>query len=126
MLAAAVSQRWPAELAWDFRHYLGLDSREIGKGIDPHYAGDLISMLPAGSRVAAKLDPAAEWTEHEYRLAQIEYDLRGIAWIVGGGKKSRKPKPPALPAERARVKGKIKATDMDSIAEALGLEVEDG
>lgn len=126
MLAAAVSQRWPAELAWDFRHYLGLDSREIGEGIDAAYAGDLISMLPAGSRVAAKLDPASEWNEHEYRLAQIEFDLRGIAWLVSGGKKSKRPKPPVLPAERARVKDKIRATDMDAVAEALGLGVEIG
>lgn len=45
-------------------------------------------------------NPDAEWSQTDWLLYAIEYELRGLLWGMGGGK-GEKPKPRPTPGEMA-------------------------
>ena len=72
------------------------------------------------------IDPAFEWSDSDYLLSQIEYDLRMLAWSLSGGKKSKSPKPrpiesPTERAKRARNSAPPSEEEMRAVADALGI-----
>lgn len=90
------------------------------------HAAALARCLPAGSAVMRAIDPALEWADSDYILAQIEHDVRMLAWALSGGKKSKAPKPrpiesPTERAKRARNSAPPSEDEMRAVADALGI-----
>lgn len=63
-------------------------------------AAVLFSQLPSDSRVIRFDFPDAEWNVEAQFLRLIEYDIRCLAYSLGG-QKGAKPKMVELPSERA-------------------------
>ena len=94
-----------AELVADFRQYyaldLPLDSDELK---DFNRLALLHSQLPPSSRIMRKHAPALEWSNTDYLLWQIEFNIRSLQWslIDKKGRQGQKaPKPLTTPQEHA-------------------------
>lgn len=130
MTLAKLLYEHPSELRADFQQYYGLNIDGMGVDYSVSHAADLAAMLPHDSRSFVAERPDLEWTNTEWLLWSIEYSLRVLRWqpTKDGQADRNRPKPLPTPADRARIQAKVDATDMDYIAEQLGLNLggEDG
>lgn len=128
MMLAGMLHRHPCELRADFQRFYGLNLDDIGTAYSYLHAADLTACLPRESSTVRAESPALEWTDSEYLLWSIEYSLRILRWqnTKDGQKGSNKPKPIPTPAEVAKVREKVEATDLSHIAEVLGIEFNEG
>lgn len=124
MTLATVEDRYPDELRADFQQYYGLDIDGMGAGFSHAHAASLVKMLPRGSRVGRALNPDSEWDDATYILAQIEYDLRVLAWqnTKDGQKGRNRPKPNETPHDIAAKRERAKGFDKEYIDKVLGKE----
>lgn len=74
------------------QEYYGLNLDDMGEAYTPWHAGSLLMQLPVGARLRGTGPARPEWSLSERMLSLIEYDLRAIAWSLGGGK-GAKPQP---------------------------------
>ena len=120
-----------AEVVADFRQYYALDLplediSEIDDLADFKRLSVLYSALPETSRSMRKNAPACEWTQTDYLLWAIEFNLRMIQWGMLD-KKARQgqqpPKPMQTPAERAEKHEKARRAEESKarINEILGI-----
>jgi hypothetical protein len=118
---AIAAKEHHAELTADFQRFYGLNFDDVGRGIDPARAVELVEMLPAGSRYGAAVNPESEWSDAEYLAASMEYSLRVLAWqqTKDGAKGRNQPKRVKLPGEES-TEDKVEGTDIDGIDAALG------
>ena len=125
-MGAAVARNRP-ELRADLQRFYNIDDYEgAARARGATFVADLVACLPYGSALRRAVDPAQDWTVAEHMLALIEYDLRRLAWSLGGGKGS-KPKPIKTPDRSARERRAIGKTDiaaMRRVAEALNVTKE--
>ena len=106
------------ELRADFRRFYMLDFDRMGEDFGVLYAADLAAHLPRDSALKLAIDPDNAWGEAELILAQIEMDIRGMAY----GGKGPKPKPMKTPAQRRpRTVKPAEAREMARVADALGI-----
>lgn len=70
------------------------------------------------------VDPHLGWTQQEHLLSLIEYDLRVIAWqrSKDGAENRNKPKPPLSPGHVEKTFS-VTYEEMESVAEALGIDL---
>lgn len=124
MALAAIEAQCPDKLRADFQQYYGLDLDGMGAAYSYPHAAALATQLPAESRVMRELDAELEWTQQDYFLAQIEYDLRILIWqnSKDGQRNRNKPKPPKLPAEIRAESRRGENFDRDLIDKMLGGE----
>ena len=120
----------PGELRADFQRYYQLNLDGVGEQYTFAHAACLACNLPSDSATLKAMYPRNGWTQTEYLLHAIEYDLRVLIWqnSKDGAKGKNKPKPLSTPEELAKVRRKATGTDFDFIAKSLGLEgrFEDG
>ena len=118
----------PTELRSDFQRFYGLNLDGMGTDYTVEHASCLAATLPSDSAVMRAVNPRNGWTITEYLLHAIEFDLRVLAWMNSkdGAKGKNRPKPLPTPEDEARVRGKIEATDLKMIADALGIKGVDG
>lgn len=116
----------PGELYADFRQFYGADFDKLRGEIGEIRTADLAAQLPRESRSYRALRPELEWTDRDYILWSIEFSLRVIRWqrTKNGQSGRNAPKPLPTPKDYARVSGKAAATDMNYIAEQLGIELD--
>ena len=116
----------PSELYADFRQYYGVDFDKLRGEIGELRTADLAAQLPIESRSFRVLKPELAWTLHDWLMWSIEYSLRVLIWhnTEDGRKGRKKPKPLPNPIDRARITEKIEATDMQAIADALGIDLD--
>ena len=87
----------------DFQQFYG-----VALPIDEDYLEEmprfaiLWQQLPTSSRLAKVHSKELEWSNEEYFLWLIEYNLRVLIWSLTGGKGSKQPKPLETPGERER------------------------
>lgn len=88
------------------------------------HAACLCDQLPKESRVARAQSPELEWGDSDYLLSRIEEGIRTLVWQqTKDGQKGRNvPKPNPTPADRARIKRKLDATDVDFVNQILGIK----
>ena len=124
LLARLLNER-PGELRADFQRYYGLNIDGMGVDYTMIHAADLAAHLPMESATMRAEAPELEWTMAEYLLASIEYSLRVLRWqnTEDGQKGVRHPRPIDTPADFARIARKAEATDMEYIAEKLGIRL---
>lgn len=70
------------------------------------------------------LNPQLEWSTTDYLLWLIEYDLRVLAWGLGGGKRQNKPKPLDTPEAAKKPARPVTKAEMHRVADALGIPEE--
>ena len=120
----------PGELRADFQRYYQLNLDGMGEQYTFAHAACLACNLPSDSATLKAMYPRNGWTQTEYLLHAIEYDLRVLSWQLGAGGKGRnkKPKPLPTPEEQAKVRRKATGTDFDFLIKSLGIEgrFEDG
>lgn len=123
MLVEAES-KYADELRADFQQYYRLNIDDMGNGYTYQHAAVLVSQLPIGSRVLSKMDPRASWTQSDYLLSLIEYDLRVLAWqkTKDAEHGRNKPKPPLEP-KREQEPYKVTRSQMEKVAKALNIEI---
>ena len=123
-LARLLNER-PGELRADFQRFYGLNLDGMGVDYSMLHAADLAAHLPAESATIRAEAPELEWTTAEYMLASIEFSLRVLRWqnTEDGQKGIKKPRPIDTPADFARIVRKAEATDMEYIAEQLGIGI---
>ena len=128
MMLAGMLKRHPCELRADFQRYYGLNLDDLGTAYTYRHAADLAACLPRESSTIRAESPALEWTEQEYMLWSIEYSLRVLRWqnTEDGRKGRNKPEKIPTPMEIAKVREKVEATDMQHIADVLGIELNEG
>lgn len=87
------------------------------------HAGVLAAQLPRGSRIARRLQPAAEWTSDTYLLHSIEYSLRVLVWMKTKDAEHgrNKPKPVPLPGEKKSPEQVDRAAE--HVRRKLGLDI---
>lgn len=98
----------------------------MGASYSVYHAACLAANMPPDASLYVDLDPSLAWGSTDYLLAQIEHDLRMLAWMLAGGSKSKSPKPKPIenPAERAkRTRNSSAPTkeEMNAVADALGI-----
>ena len=127
-MLAGLLARHPDELRADFQRYYALDLDGLGVAYTMHHAAALARCLPRDSATWRAERPELEWGPAEYLLASIDYTLRILAWqnTENGHKGVNAPKRPMTPMDYARVARKAEETDMEWIAEQLGLDARDG
>lgn len=76
---------YPQELRADFQQFFGLDIEEIGKSYSLVHACELAAMLPEGSRVLRKIEPALSWDIKDHLLTRLINDFELFMWALGGG-----------------------------------------
>lgn len=88
----------------DLQQYYGLNVDGMGVDYTCSHAAALVEMLPIDSRVARSEHSSLEWSNSEYLLAAIEYDLRVLAWQQTDDARHRRnfPKPIETPLDRER------------------------
>lgn len=118
------ADKHPDELRADFQQYYGLNLDDMGNGYSYAHAAVLVAQLPIGSRLLSKMDPRASWTQSEYLLSLIEYDLRVLAWqrTRDAERGQNKPKPPLEP-QREQEPYKVTHAQMERVAKALNIEI---
>lgn len=88
-------------------------------------AAVLWEQLPADSRTARIQAPELAWSQADYLLWQIEFQLRGLAYALTYDKRHPRPKPVPLmtPGQRAEARRKRDAAlaARDEIDEVLGM-----
>ena len=124
-MLAELQSKHSSELSADFQQYYGLDIGGIGDDFGYLHAADLAAQLPRESRSFRAINPELEWTTTEYMLWSIEYSLRVLRWqnTEDGHKNRNKPEPLPTPKDYARVRERTEATDMEYIAQALGIDL---
>lgn len=124
MALATVEAEHPDELRADFQQVYGLNLDGMGIGYSHAHAAALMSQLPATSRVARALDPAAEWDDATYLLSAIEYDLRVLIWqkTKDAQRNRNRPKPNDTPKDIAVKRERAKGFDRKYIDSILGRE----
>lgn len=107
----------------DLQRFYGLNLDRMGSEFSAYHAACCLANVPKGSALAAAIDPANEWDESGYLLAQIEFDIRSLTWALAGGKKSKSPKPKRIetPSDRRKSRTEYTRDDIDAIADALGI-----
>ena len=106
------------ELRADFRRFYMLDFDRMGEDFGVLYAADLAAHLPRESALKLAVDPDCAWGEAEMILAQIEMDIRSMAYSGKGPK----PKPMRAPSQRRpRQARPADAREMARVADALGI-----
>lgn len=105
------------------QQYYGLDVDGMGESFTHLHAAALCAQLPTSSRVARAQNPELEWSSAEYMLSAI---CDGVTWLVWSRTKDaekglNKPDRNPTPADRARIKRKLDATDRSFVNRALGL-----
>lgn len=97
----------------------------MGRTYSLAHAAALASQLPEDARLHAALDPERKWDARMWLLWSIEFSLRVLRWqrTEDGEKGLNKPKPVPDPVSSARMQSRLEATDMESIAQIIGLEV---
>lgn len=110
-----------AELRADFQRFYGLNLDDMGRSYSVHHAACIAAHMPQGSALYASIDPSSEWTASDHLLSLIEYDIRSLAWGLSGGRKSKSPKPKRIEPPSASRKTDYSRSDMDEIADALGI-----
>lgn len=120
MALGAVLRQYPNELRADFQRFYGLNLSDMGKTYSFMHAAVLAEQLPVESNLSHAIAPETLWSETDYLLHQIEFDLRTLIWAECGGQRQNKPKPLSTPADSARIK-RMKAVDPVKIADALGI-----
>ena len=115
----------PSELYADFRQYYGADFDKLRGEIGEIRTADLAAQLPSDSRTFVAINPELAWTERDYMLWSIEYSLRVLRWqnTKDGQSGRNQPRPMPTPQEFARVRNAIESTDMEYIAEQLGIDL---
>lgn len=113
----------PGELRADFQRFYGLNLDGMGCEYSVSHAACLACHLPSDSATLQAVYPQNGWTQTEYLLHAIEYDLRVLIWqnSKDGTKGKNKPKPLQTPEERERIRQKANNTNMQFIAKSLGL-----
>lgn len=116
--------KYADELRADFQQFYGLNLDHMGNGYSHAHAAVLVSQLPIGSRVLSKMDPRASWSQTEYLLSLIEYDLRVLAWqkTKDAEHGRNKPKPPISPEKRDEPL-KVTRAQMERVAKALNIDI---
>lgn len=122
MLAGLLADH-PSELRADFQHYYGLNLDGMGTDYTFAHAAALAANLPPES---ATLRAQDVWSERDWMLWSIEFNLRALRWELRGNENVPKPQPLMTPEDRKRVRDKMAATDMQRIAERLGINLEGG
>ena len=114
---------YPDELRADLQRFYGLDIDRMGCDYSVAHAAACAANMPRDSACVRAVSPVAAWSDETYLLAQIEYDLRVLAWqnSKDGAKNRNKPKRMQTPADVERIKQKAENTDFRAIAEALNL-----
>lgn len=86
--------------------------------------------LPRESRAVARRSPDARWSDAEWMLWALEYDVRSLAWRLSeDGRKGRNmPRPLDTPGQvaDARRKAERALSSRDEIDRMLGMEVAHG
>lgn len=115
----------PCELYADFRQYYGADLDELRGEIGEIRTADLAAQLPSDSRTFRAINPELEWTARDYMLWSIEYSLRILRWqpTKDGRAGRNQPRPMPTPQEFARVRKAMDSTNMEYIAEQLGIDL---
>lgn len=90
----------------------------MGESFGVSHAAVLCAQLPRGSRVRTANDPSERWTEGEYILSLIEFDIQCIALR---GAKHAKPRMMRTPRDDARLERARRSVDKDELAEKLGI-----
>lgn len=57
--------------------------------------------MPYGSALGRAVDPSQEWTQTDYLLHAIEFDLRVVSWQLAGNRNAKRPRPLDTPATRS-------------------------
>ncbi len=127
MLAGLLADH-PSELKADFQRYYGLNLDGMGSDYTFAHAADLAANLPRESCVMRAKDPTLIWGDVEYMLRSIEFSLRVLRWqnTEDGHAGRNKPQPLPTPEDMERVRDKMAQTDMQRIAERLGIDLEGG
>lgn len=104
------------------QQFYGLNMDGMGDEYSHLHAAALCSQLPASSRVAAAQAPELSWSSAEYLLSSIS---DGINWLVWSRTKDaekgrNRPERNPTPADRARIKRRLDATDRDFVDRVLG------
>ncbi|HAM15342.1 MAG TPA: hypothetical protein DCP91_05700 [Eggerthellaceae bacterium] len=115
----------PCELRADFQRVYGLNLDDMGESYTYRHAADLAVMLPRDSLVFLAEHPELEWSDRDYFLWSIEYSLRVLKWqnTKDGQKGNNQPRPIPTPADTARIRAKVDNTDLNYIAEQLGIDL---
>lgn len=105
----------------DFQQFYGLNIDGMGKDYTLSHAAVLAAQLPAESRCVRAENPAHEWTQADYILAEIAYGVAILAWqrSKDGARNINHPKRMPTPASRAEMERKAAATDFGYIDEIL-------
>lgn len=124
MALATVEDEYPDQLRADFQQYYGINLDGMGMDYSHAHAASLMVQLPQTSRVAKALNPDNEWSDAEYLLAAIEYDLRVLIWqkTKDGQKNRNRPKPTETPHDVAEKRRRVEGFDKDFIDSVLGKE----
>lgn len=130
MALAWLLGNYASQLRADFQRYYSLNLDGMGTDYTVSHAVALACNLPSDSATLRAIYPRNGWTQTEYLLHAIEFDLRVISWQLSkdGKKKKNKPKPLETPEELEKVKRKAANTNFEFIAKSLGLTkgVDDG
>lgn len=118
-----VEKKYPDELRADFQQYYGLNLDGMGVDYSYQHAAVLVTQLPPNCRVFQQDNPDLIWTTETWFLAQIEHDLRVLAWqnTKDAQKRRNFPKFVKTPKEYAEERKRLENFDLDLVNTVLGL-----
>lgn len=81
----------------------------------------LCAQLPRESRLMRALSPALEWSDEAYKLAELDYHVRHLIWMLSedGAKGVNRPSLPVTPATVSSDTAQLEATDFALIDSVL-------
>lgn len=119
MLFAGWRRLYPAELRADFQQYYGLNLDRMGIEYTVLHAADLAVMLPRGSRVLARIDPATEWTIEAQIMAASANAARDLVWLEADPKRRRSNRLEPIMPPSSKAESAIEPIDEEDYLETL-------